>query len=879
MSPSSLPLLVGRWWAAGLAAALLLPPGAGFAADAEPPGAGAKPSMEKTWELFERTWEAREQGAALQEARPLVDLREAAAPLIPRLMAFLKKMPRAETLEGTEIPVRSGVAEILASIGRAAAVALARSIGEGDIKVSRTVTYVLPASTAVIGKKNKPGRADEYYPSAITVSYFEAMAEAFDLLAFEAEPAIPILTGLLRHRSPEVRVQAARCLGAIGPLAAIPAVRTMRRDANFACRAAALRTLALLEANSSFILPDLKAGLADPSPVVRKVSLETIRTLGEDARSLANPLLDLLKATDLDPAELRQAQGQTFGGGIAGYEPGKIAEALAAMGLRTEAQCNRLGQLLIRQRGRMNDEVRKVLFGVLREAGTPAHEAARQLFHTCPPDDKLESLNVLRLGLWMKPLPLDLLPELLERLEALWKETQFVKDPVFAREYFSMEGAFDRREKATDFDKAMLALRQSPPKPDPAAIPVLLKLEQEGKISAGGALTVSGQMLRRGEKAALETALPWAIRQLADSTTDRRWIISKLADLGPASADSIPALEGIVTDFDYARDGDDMGRNDLAMEAWVALMRITGNQERWLADAEARFLQPVIRAKPANNQLNLYFATISNLGLRSIPYLTTMASHPDRKVAVNALDSLTHIGQYEPGAAPLVLPVLLRRMADDPELVNHYYFPEVVIRAEKEAAHAWPQIKTRLETYAFQTSDPAEQEKLRETPGTRYEVLGNGPPLILLDAARACGLAGATDVVPTLLKFYENEPLKGERSWRPEMLATLQELGVDLQPLAQRWTPELARRLGELYPVNSYFRELAVYGPHSQSVAPEILRHLRLHGFDAPGIRALLAMKSRDPKVRSFLHVTRFRVDRQTWKAANETEDSPPWQR
>jgi HEAT repeat protein len=702
------------------------------------------------------------------------------------------------------------------------------------------------------------------------------MGLAFDRLSFEAKPAEPMLTRLLTHRSAEVRAQAARCLGPIGPLAsaAIPSVRALARDADGSCRAAALRALVLLEADSTAVLPDLQAGLADSAPAVRKVALEAIRILGASASSLADPLLDLLEKTDLDPPAMKEAQGMVFGGGMGDFEPGQIAEALAAVKLPTDAQCTRLADDLIRRRGKMDPKVRGALFDLLRKAGAPAHEAIRRLFRACPPEDQQGSMAVLSAGLWMKP-PLDIQPELIERFQALWKETQFAKDPKFAREYYALEGDPMRREKATEFDKQMAGMALGVPALGAGAVPALLRSVKDGKVSADYALAIMTRMVSAGSKAEAEAALPWVIEQLSNPARDRRGIVSALKQIGPPAAAAVPTLERIVADFDYARDGEDMVRNDLAVEAWIALIRITGEQERWLADAEARFLEPVIKAKPDNNQLNLYFARIIDLQLPGIPYLLKMAFHPDAKVARDVRSSLLHAGQYTEGAADLALPVLLRCAAADPEFAGHPYLFEVIARAKREAATAWPAIRQQLERYATQTADATEREKLSQTPSSRYYYDSSHRFVRLLAAAKTIALAGNAEVVPFLLKLYENEPLNPDGVVRPTVLRTLLALGVDPQPLARHWIPILLRHLDEPSAYNSYFSELALFGPHAQLATAELLRRARLYGYGA-SLRVFDAMKSSNPVVRSFLHVARFRVDSHTWESATQPPEEAP---
>lgn len=106
------------------------------------------------------------------------------------------------------------------------------------------------------------------------------------------------LEPLLRSRRPEVRVEGARVLGAIGNPSAVPAVASLLRDPNPAVRSAAVQGLAALGTREAFRA--IASSCADPNRDVRLHALQSLPRLAEknDCREqLESALLDAFDAT------------------------------------------------------------------------------------------------------------------------------------------------------------------------------------------------------------------------------------------------------------------------------------------------------------------------------------------------------------------------------------------------------------------------------------------------------------------------------------------------------------------------------------------------------------------------------------------------------
>jgi hypothetical protein len=137
----------------------------------------------------------------------------------------------------------------------------------------------------------------------------------------------------------------------------------------------------------------------------------------------------------------------------------------------------------------------------------------------------------------------------------------------------------------------------------------------------------------------------------------------------------------------------------------------------------------------------------------------------------------------------------------------------------------------------------------------------------LLGAFEKIGGAQAQRAVPTLLQFYDEEPIDPEPSLygntlRSRLLETLRTIGVDLKPLAAKWVPRLIAPLETDPMPNADLDELGTYGKLAEAAVPALIRYARLHNphsFQAPkALDALAKIAPEDERVKALLHLARF---------------------
>lgn len=98
------------------------------------------------------------------------------------------------------------------------------------------------------------------------------------------EPSVEDLAGKLGSADEQVRIDAARQLGWLGPAAApaVPALKALLRDDSPMVRAYAAGSLGRIGDAAKPAVPDLVRSIADPAPAVRRKSIESLERLRPD---------------------------------------------------------------------------------------------------------------------------------------------------------------------------------------------------------------------------------------------------------------------------------------------------------------------------------------------------------------------------------------------------------------------------------------------------------------------------------------------------------------------------------------------------------------------------------------------------------------------
>ncbi len=804
----------------------------------------------KLFNAFTAEWEAREQGKASEIARKLVHLREGAHPAMPQLLKFIEELPAGKKFDGTEFSYRRDAAEVLASIGAPAAIALAEMIPKGDVKVSQAVTYVVPKGTNVMGAKSYNATDDELYPSAISFSRFETIADAFDLLAVEALPAVPRLIKLLDSRSAEIRAEACRCLGPIGPLAsaALPRIRALCKDPDARCRMEALHAFALIETDAARLVPLLATAFPDKSVGVRREALDIIPVIEKAAISLSDHLIALLTKADLDPTDLRGAEKRLFASRLSDLEAGKIIKALQGIGLQTGKQCDLLGNLLIRRKDRMNADVRRGISTLLTDAGAIAHPAVERWVSATQDADDETQIAALLAAFTVKPPIEKLAPSNIDRALALGRK-------LIPKQPKSLEGGF---RDIPPLEMAADILVRNIPQIGPVAAAHLSEIAKRDEANRELAISATYQM----EGADLAVALTWLVEQLAEKELKQRGqVADALGKIGPKAVAAVPALQEIVDGFEYSRYSEDEGPVNFVQACYLALARITQDPDRWIKQSEERLLRPMLKEQPRQYRSVVgYLVMITEMGVPAVPHLARWMSEDDAELARETMGCVIVCGT--PMATALLPEVLKNRRFFD--VNNHYEFARFVAQAGHAAPAALDTMIECVEIYRRQITDPTEQEKLRKTPWSRYSYSSEERIEELLSAFRVIGHEKAQKAVPVLHSLYEEEPMKRESfsnrvPVRTDILETLTSLGADLRTPAAKWVPKLVAPLETEYEVRENFFELGAYGELAKSAVPELIRYARLRkSFHKEALEALAKIAPADTRVKALRHVAKF---------------------
>jgi HEAT repeat protein len=216
--------------------------------------------------------------------------------------------------------------------------------------------------------------------------------EALGKMGPEARSAVPNLVPVLRAKEtdPELRQQAARCLGQIGAAAAtegVPALSEALKDSEAVVREAAAEALGKFGGQARAAAPSLIAVVADRETTVRRAALAALAQIGPDAKEALPKLKPAFK--DADPEVRRHALDVL---GRLGAEAVKDKEALEAL------------------KAALDDmDLCKNALDALARIGPPAKELAKSLTRHLQ-DEKHRLAAVVALGSLLekvKPVPVE----------------------------------------------------------------------------------------------------------------------------------------------------------------------------------------------------------------------------------------------------------------------------------------------------------------------------------------------------------------------------------------------------------------------------------------------------------------------------------------
>jgi HEAT repeat protein len=186
-----------------------------------------------------------------------------------------------QLLEQEAAPVRAVAARVVAAMGpagRDAVPSLLAALGEPDDVTRSAVALAL----AQVGPE---ARAAVPALLAVMAAQGEARFRAVEAVGRIRDPgAVPALCAALGDPNGDMRWQAARALGRIGPKArsCTPSLLGALEDANSDVRMAAVRALPRLGVGRDQVLPALEKLCSDPSPEVRSEAARVLKTLGSE---------------------------------------------------------------------------------------------------------------------------------------------------------------------------------------------------------------------------------------------------------------------------------------------------------------------------------------------------------------------------------------------------------------------------------------------------------------------------------------------------------------------------------------------------------------------------------------------------------------------
>jgi HEAT repeat protein len=170
------------------------------------------------------------------------------------------------------------------------------AIALGDI--GRQPAVVVPALAAALQSEVMPCR---YFGSMAFYTNRDVKRVIAESLARFGQKAVPVLTGLLKHPSKEVRWCALYSLGEIGSRAkaAADGICKALQDKDEHVCALAVRTLVIVDPARARIVPLLMESLRSKSDSVRYAAAESLGDLGPRARAAVPLLIRVYKANDI----------------------------------------------------------------------------------------------------------------------------------------------------------------------------------------------------------------------------------------------------------------------------------------------------------------------------------------------------------------------------------------------------------------------------------------------------------------------------------------------------------------------------------------------------------------------------------------------------
>ncbi|MBI2947282.1 MAG: HEAT repeat domain-containing protein [Verrucomicrobia bacterium] len=191
------------------------------------------------------------------------------------------------------VSMQSAIA--LGKTGRPGVRALVTALKEGQNQTRLLAMYGLGIAGA---------EADAAVPAlieALADKNLQIRESAFQTLSHIRHPAtVAAILPKLNHGDPSIRLNAAKCLGSMGPWArdAIPALIDAIKEESSAVRASAVEALGRIRPSAEDVIAALTNALADPDPAVRANAAGSLGN-GGSASAVAVPrLIERLKDAD-----------------------------------------------------------------------------------------------------------------------------------------------------------------------------------------------------------------------------------------------------------------------------------------------------------------------------------------------------------------------------------------------------------------------------------------------------------------------------------------------------------------------------------------------------------------------------------------------------